>query len=228
MGVQIEQLHHKLQWLTSEQLLNQKISEAQQAFEQAQSILKSDAFKEAEKLLFEWNLSTEARPCYREGQRLQQQIDSEEEEIKVLQDKIRQLHPSHPADASQILPLLQKEEKSIQAICLEMKQILEREQQESVLQEQNLKALAIENQELRKEKLQQEIELFRALQSKLSLWEEKKKTQQETEEEISSLQTRIQELNKQTEQWQTELKQATQSRQIQEQVVGKLKICQKK
>lgn len=223
LGVQIEQLHHKLQWLTSEQLLNQKISEAQQAFEQAQSILKSDAFKEAEKLLFEWNLSTEARPCYREGQRLQQQIDSEEQEIKALQDKIRQLHPSHPADASQVLPLLQKEEKSIQAICLEMKQILEREQQESVLQEQNLKALAIENQELRKEKIQQEIELFRALQSKQSLWEEKKKTQQETEEEISSLQTHILELNKQTEQWQTELKQATQSRQIQEQVVGKLK-----
>ena len=104
-----------------------------------------------------------------------------------------------------------------------MKQILEREQQESVLQEQNLKALAIENQELRKEKLQQEIELFRALQSKQSLWEEKKKTQQETEEEISSLQTRILELKKQTEQWQAQLKQAIQSRQIQEQVVGKLK-----
>lgn len=219
----LEVLQSKLQWLTNEQLLNQKLSEAHQTYQKALALLHSEGFQEAEKLLHDWNLSVDARFQYKECLRIRQQYNTGKTEINELQKKIRQLHPTSPEDVTQVLFLLQKEEQDVQRINKEIQQAQEKEQEEIKRQELTLKALDIETKESQKERLQQQNEQLQHLQTQLALLEDRKKMQQETEIEIRNLQIRLQELNAQTQQMQSKQMQAEHARQIQEQVVGKLK-----
>ena len=222
LQLQLETLAIQLQWLVQEQQLNEKIQNARQAFETTQKALQSEGFQEAEKLLKDWDISADARTHYREAQRLQQQLKTEDNELQKLVDKMRQLHPDATSETV-VLPLLQQEETEFHRHCQELQQNIEILQAQITRQEEQLKSCKLEEKEARKEELQQQLEQLQELQNRIQLLEEKKKLQQETEKEIQTLQQQLEELKIQSDALQKELKASEQTRTIQERLVTKLK-----
>ena len=222
LQLQLETLAIQLQWLVHEQQLNEKIQKARQAFDTTQKALQSEGFQEAEKLLKDWDISADARMHYREAQRLQQQLRTEENELQKLVDKMRQLHPDATSE-TQVLSLLQQEETGYHKHCQELQQNIAVLQSQITQQEEHLKSCKLEEKEARRENLQKEHEQLQIVQNRLQQLEEKKQLQQESEKEIQTLQQQLEELNQQSETLQKELKASEQTRTIQERFVAKLK-----
>jgi len=222
LQLQLETMTIQLQWLVQEQQLTDKIKDAYQTYESTQKALQSDGFQEAEKLLKDWDLSAEARTHYRESQRLQQQFKSEENELQGLIHKIHLLHPDCPPNTP-LLPLLEKEEEGYRLHCQKLQQAIAVLQTEIAQQEEHLRAWKLEEKEIRKEELQKQLEQLKELQNRFSQLEEKKKLQQESEAEISTLQQQLANLKEQSESLLKEVNETEQKRLMQERLVLKLK-----
>ena len=220
--LQLETLASQIQWLNQEEQLHEKVKSAQEAFETTRKALLSEGFKEAEKLLADWDASAEARTWYREAQRLQQLLNTEENERQEIIQKILKLHPQGETE-KHILPLLQQEETGYQLHCQEFQQNIEKLKVRINQQEEHLQSCKLEEKEIHQETLQKQLEQLQYLQNRISLLEEKKKLLQESETEAQTIQTQLRELKKQSESLQQELVLAEQNRQLQERLVSKLK-----
>lgn len=182
----------KIQWFASERTLVQNLTTAEKAYQSTLSSLNSEGFKEAEKLLERWNISTNARNDYKEGLRIQQQLKDNETDRSGVEDKIRQLHPQCPEQISEVLPMLKQEEESIRIICRSTQAVIHELQTEMQQQEKQLKFLNIDQQEKRKDNLLIQNERLQALQGMFVLLEEKEKQQQELSAEKSRLEKLLQ------------------------------------
>ncbi|MBQ8889644.1 MAG: AAA family ATPase [Bacteroidaceae bacterium] len=218
-----KQIEQKIQWLHEENVMKQNIAEAEKDYETTKAKLNSAGFKEAEKLLQRWNVSTEARNHYREGQRILQQQEEQKKEIMEIEQKIKNLHSSCPSNSSDVLAILQKEEANLQQTFLKIGQKIEEKVQEATRKEAELKALCIEDKEKEKEHLQQANEKLQALQGMLGLADEKKAQLKETNEEYNRLKTSEQTLSTQIQELINRLKEAEANRKAQENRVENLR-----